>query len=853
MRFKLKIICPVLFLFVVTSVLVLPGQASGQSVDNRYCPNPSTDFFKGSIYYENGKPWIETIVDPDFEQKVLRVERKISGDIPLTPVYNLVVRIKPEFNYYCIPGWAENAFSVTADKLPHTVPIDGYIGIGTEFEIVTEPGVFNRTERKDEQGRFIYEWKIKGWYSGIAKTDTLLKKLARAISKGEPVDVSIVIAKDTVDGRDYSSEKEPLSFSLCAPIWGSGEHKIISMTRVSDNEWFSPVFRLEGARLKFAETQPYQKYQSHFSYFADLSRPLEGNEKARQVSSSLLAVVMNVDFLGSNTISMHNSAFARILSDSPCGNNGVHLVFVDGLLANAGISTLGRVPLVGAMIDVTSANDSLRPESPSLVAVHEYSHAGPGLNDEYVYKTKHFFEIPLRNCSSEPTVDYFYGGKFYGATKYDGCSFPQYNRPSNNSLMNIEEKMGPVFNSVSCGHIIAFILGGDAKSYFSECSKMGGIEVRTQNVFTPVFAWFKNQVFSPSSLTAQVGSSGATVNKGQGSPYLIVESFDPDNQWGEIVQVTSDSTAAESIDPGTVIKDPRDEIFADFEPASFPIFDPELFDELAQELAASGDADPTLWQKFLNLFSSDDATTPLSGDETYPPAPLVSAPSIQDANRTIVMSGGNVESGTLTLTGIISVPKDEWFSEVKNTFQYASGQGTFVDWVSFTFPEGLKPRDTATDTYTWQAGEGDWRFRLCMDSKEKGRTCGEETSVTIVGSVSRSPIVTPSCAGPSKLVPTTPILSGENAGAGKLRSGMMKVSTSITNTTGSASQVTSGRFEYSQDGKKFTPWVNFSVPTLSPCAKSSTSYSWEGGEGTWFMRACIKDECSESAEMEVVP
>ena len=74
----------VVVFFLVLSFFV-PSLAFGQSVSSQYCPNPAKDFFKGSIHYEKGEPWIETIVDPDFEQKVLRGERKIGGDIPLTP------------------------------------------------------------------------------------------------------------------------------------------------------------------------------------------------------------------------------------------------------------------------------------------------------------------------------------------------------------------------------------------------------------------------------------------------------------------------------------------------------------------------------------------------------------------------------------------------------------------------------------------------------------------------------------------------------------------------------------------------------------------------------------------------
>src|SRR3989344_8699646 len=130
-----------------------PFFAAAQTATERYCPNPSTDFFKGSIYHtDDGKPWIEGKVNPTFERDILRGERKITGDIPLTPVYDLVVRIKPEFNYYCIPGWAGNATEVKAEQMPPFLHVTAALAVGTNDEVVVDPVVFSRTDEKDGQG-----------------------------------------------------------------------------------------------------------------------------------------------------------------------------------------------------------------------------------------------------------------------------------------------------------------------------------------------------------------------------------------------------------------------------------------------------------------------------------------------------------------------------------------------------------------------------------------------------------------------------------------------------------------------------------------------------------------------------
>ncbi|MBI1975112.1 MAG: hypothetical protein HYS57_01980, partial [Parcubacteria group bacterium] len=193
--------------------VAVEAEESAETVAKQYCPGGEKDLFKGSIYEENDKPWIETVIDPEFEQKTLRGERKIGGDIPLTPVYDLVVRIKPEFNYYCIPGWAGSNTEVTAKKLPPSVPITAFFAVGEKNEAVTNIGTFTRTEKRDEQNRFIYEWHLKGWYSGIAKTDTLLKRLVTAIANGT-VKLSLTIPQSS--GVTIRESVPISSFGLCA-------------------------------------------------------------------------------------------------------------------------------------------------------------------------------------------------------------------------------------------------------------------------------------------------------------------------------------------------------------------------------------------------------------------------------------------------------------------------------------------------------------------------------------------------------------------------------------------------------------------------------------------------------------
>ena len=160
------------FTFLLTPFLLVHAESPASQVASRYCPDPAKDFFKGSIYHtKDGKPWIEVAVDPDFEAKMVK-ERNLTAPLPLTPVYDLVVRIKPEFNYYCIQGWVEKS-EIVVNDLPFSLPIEGKLVVGKNNEVIVEGINFFRTNKKDEHDRFIYEWKVRGLPDGIAPNKKL--------------------------------------------------------------------------------------------------------------------------------------------------------------------------------------------------------------------------------------------------------------------------------------------------------------------------------------------------------------------------------------------------------------------------------------------------------------------------------------------------------------------------------------------------------------------------------------------------------------------------------------------------------------------------------------------------------
>src|SRR3989338_2320220 len=264
-------------IFAVIVIFLQSHIINAQTAKERYCPDPAKDFFKGSIYHtDDGKPWIEVKVDPKFEQEELRGKRKITGDIPLTPVYDLVVRIKPEFNYYCIPGWVEGV-PVTAEKLPFSLPIEGAItlvsGSNANAFVLLKGINFLRTGDKDEQGRFIYEGKLQGWPQGIVMGEKL-ELLIQAIREHIPIFISLGISQS--DGHIEKKASQISSFDLCTPIWGNSSrgndtHKIIAMRGRNSVQASFFAMTLDAFRKIVTITDPFSGYQDYFQYFVDLA------------------------------------------------------------------------------------------------------------------------------------------------------------------------------------------------------------------------------------------------------------------------------------------------------------------------------------------------------------------------------------------------------------------------------------------------------------------------------------------------------------------------------------------------------------------------------------------------------
>ncbi len=455
---------------------------NGNDTSEQYCPDPSK-FFNHGIRYENGEPWYEIKVDSNFENQFKR-ERNITSPLPFTPIYDLVVRIKPIFNYYCIPGWLEGT-EIASDKLLRSVPIRSKLLINNEEMIISSEEMV-KTNEKDSSGNFIYEWKIKGWPQGISSYNKL-KKLYSAMENNETINFQITIPKDNGQEETLSL---PANFSFCAPLWGEGQHRIITMYGLEKSALDTSSATKNAEELRtdgFEVIDPFKTYKKEFSHFVDLQPYKETKllsemtkiKSFNQITDSYNNAVKQSNCLGGTAYFLH--AGEAILTDE------------DGL--DSGIQ---------GMANPDSPFILIVDDFPPLFKIHELGHTIGKLLDEYFvpgemsyedfqrYNTK-YNVADFKNCSFNPKKDYVYNGKMYGEIDIAGCFieklilYPETNfevismyRPSVASIMSLNINTRK-FNIVGCGYVLSSIKGGDPKSHWPECAtKLDTIPLQKQ-------------------------------------------------------------------------------------------------------------------------------------------------------------------------------------------------------------------------------------------------------------------------------------------------------------------------------------------------------------------------------------
>lgn len=519
-----------------------------QAQTTRYCSDPSM-IFNGEILYENDRPWSEFVVDPEFESSILNKERHISTGIETNPLYDTVLRIKPIFNYYCIPGWDEGKVEkVTADMLPEKVSIKANLIAGKKKDLIKTQQEFSRTKEQDERGRFIYEWKIKAWPNGLAPAFNL-ENLIGAVKNAEPVNFEL-----------FSDNKEkkiiiPAHFSLCVPLWGSGQNKMIYARGDSKQSFTSSLFRsvnfpvtelynfAESIRTNgFEKIDPYKKYSQpengmHFSHLIDLGMYNSTdffNKTARD-----LKVFGGARFI----FQEYEKIFSRMNDNISFCGNGLKVFLAKGMALDdrLGFSSVSNdKPLNTINIDyLKKKSEGTNPDIilPILV-IHEISHSFARLNDEYVYptfpndSTFRFLKGIFKNCSDKPKEDYKKQNVLYGEITNNGCTTIDSYRPSDSSIMNLLDNSASAFNVVSCGYIIATIKGGKASDYWEECMNLDTLKperkVSTGALDDGAFLDQVGDLVKEKGL-AQVTSAGEEIDSNRG--YIIAEDIDSNGKF----------------------------------------------------------------------------------------------------------------------------------------------------------------------------------------------------------------------------------------------------------------------------------------------------------------------------------
>lgn len=233
----------------------------------------------------------------------------------------------------------------------------------------------------------------------------------------------------------------------------------------------------------FQTVEPFKTYQSEFSHFVDLKKPLLWFKA--------------VDSFDENSLTL-------LSMDSSCGRwNWMYFgIFTDpSRSASSGNGWTYRGK--NAAIIEYAGYDKFE----QYKYIHEMGHSVAMLADEYYDLSR---EITLTNlsemkeqtiphCSLDPKTDWTVNGILYGGTTFESCTFkgfdpslprnfgfkkPPIFRPSKTSIMRTDffSEPNPVnpyyfqFNVISCARLLQAIKhSGSWKGELAECAKMPGI------------------------------------------------------------------------------------------------------------------------------------------------------------------------------------------------------------------------------------------------------------------------------------------------------------------------------------------------------------------------------------------
>ncbi len=516
-----------LFLKVSTSVLFL--SLFGLGIHTSHAQNDYARYCDGAVYENklyfdtDDKPWYQFGIEQKFRTQVLEQKRHIDGNLTPTVLYDLVLRVKPMFNLYCIPGWVNGMSQESKFKaLPKSIQLKTRLLVGNKREEIVSNQTFKITNEVDSDNNYLYEWVIRGFPSGIASAEKV-NRIIEATRNNEPILFEILLPNSTERTYDL-----PITFSNCVRLWGSGQHKI-SFSRynagnmnVGDLYGYAESMRLDG----IDRIDP-------FKYFNDP----DSNRIRFNLAIDLVDYRKNPVskyFLDADDISIE-------INSCP----GINVVFTEGGILKRNDSIVGMSfgssisnLIVMYLNNITENQEYDHRVSTSNVFIHELAHALGQLDDEYVYSSyipKNAIPTSKKNCSRDPLNDFQDKGFVYGSTKYLGCSISDFYRSTDLSIMRtiIIDK----FNLISCAHLSAQIENSKSyKDFLPLCNyKLDTIKPESASSYNDVNV-------SKNDLLAQLYSRESLDTRNNG---FIIETFANDGTIGGVRLDSSKITEAE--------------------------------------------------------------------------------------------------------------------------------------------------------------------------------------------------------------------------------------------------------------------------------------------------------------------
>lgn len=395
----------------------------------------ATLYAAGFVLIDIKDACIPTIRHPAFDSAYItstQTNRRFTPSLPVTPFDNFYIDF--EFKASCpatrivsmLPSLKSGTFSMSANG-------GSLVGVG------------NR----------LYRWSFLGYPNGIVSSVSM-NSLLYQLGLQRPVTVELL---DSATG-DVLATKD-FAMGSCVRVSGDGQIPVvvIGSERIGELPTAS-----EGANLldkatifgtRLFTTDPFKKYKNRFALYADL-KPISFDNDWERIQISTPVTL--------------NSQYQIAKNLSSCGfDASTYIVVGDKLLKKESgnsdyYQSTGRARKAAAMLSSKGFNE--------VSALHEFLHSFADLNDEYVYNNPEYQKYTnyytKANCTRNPSVQYSYGEKKYGATDQFGCAYSiEVNRPSLRSIMGA---LSNKLNKVSCAFVVAKIQGGDPKSYYPECA-----------------------------------------------------------------------------------------------------------------------------------------------------------------------------------------------------------------------------------------------------------------------------------------------------------------------------------------------------------------------------------------------